>query len=199
MLNATTFACLLACSLALAPAQPHKPGPKDTKKDASPAAAATLPDLIALATSDKDLSTFVSAVQAAGLTEALKAKGPFTVFAPTNAAFDKLGKEALADLLKPENKGKLADILKLHVIPASVPAGELVKAKDSSKTLLGQSLMVMTKDGKVQVGTETKSMATITSTDVKASNGLVHKVDTVIMPRVPEPKKEPAKKDEKGK
>lgn len=130
-----------------------------------------------LAAANAELGTLVSALTAAGLTEQLKGSGPFTVFAPTNAAFEKLGQDKVADLLKPENKDKLAAILKYHVVPGKIAA---VDAKDATVDLTTLNGAVVKVDGKgdvVKVGD-----ATVSQADIVASNGIVHMIDTVILP-----------------
>jgi len=121
------------------------------------------------------VTTLVKAVQAAGLVEALKGKGPFTVFAPTNEAFAKLPPETLDMLLKPENKDKLASILLYHVHAGEVGSTKLEAGKFS--TLNGKDLEI-----KIDGPTIMVNNATVTKTDVMASNGVIHWVDTVILP-----------------
>jgi len=177
-------------------------GDKNLQAQATPAApavpAAPKPemkemDIVDTAVAAK-FNTLFTALKAAGLIEALKGKGPFTVFAPTDEAFAKLDKTVLADLLKPENKAKLADILKFHVIAASVSSAEVVKMKESSKTLQGTTFNIVVKDGKVSIGHD-GNMANVTKTDIKCSNGVIHIIDAVIMPKAD--KKDEAKKEEK--
>jgi uncharacterized surface protein with fasciclin (FAS1) repeats len=120
--------------------------------------------------------TLVAAVKAAGLAETLSGKGPFTVFAPTDEAFAKLGKDTIATLLKPENKAKLVSILTYHVVGGSVPAAKVVGMK-SAKTVQGCDVAIQVADGKVKVGA-----ANVVATDVMASNGVIHVIDTVILP-----------------
>lgn len=130
-----------------------------------------------LAVADAELSTLVSALTAAELTESLKGAGPFTVFAPTNEAFKKLDPAVLADLLKPENKEKLAAILKYHVVPGKIAAADAKGAAVDLTTLNGAVVKVDGKGEVVKVGE-----ATVTKTDIIASNGVIHEIDTVIMP-----------------
>lgn len=121
-------------------------------------------------------NTLVAAVKAAGLVEALSGKGPFTVFAPTDAAFAKLPAGTLDALLK--DPVKLGAILKYHVVSGKVMAGDVVKAKGAKPaTLNGAALDIVVKDGKVHV-----NGATVTSADVMASNGVIHVIDTVVLP-----------------
>lgn len=138
----------------------------------------TIPQVAAEAGS---FSTLVAAIKAAGLAEALSGKGPFTVFAPTDEAFQKLPAGTLESLLKPENKEKLAAILKFHVIPGAVYSDQAVKLSDSGKTLQGSSFQIKVKDGKVMIG-NSAAMANVTATDIESSNGVIHVIDTVLLP-----------------
>lgn len=137
--------------------------------------AAAEKDIVQTAIDAGSFKTLAAALQAAGLVDALKGKGPFTVFAPTDAAFAKLPKGTLETLLKPENKSKLAAILTYHVVPARVVAAD-VKTMPAP-TLNGQRIDVAVKDGAVTV-----DAAKVTATDVLASNGVIHVIDTVILP-----------------
>ena len=130
------------------------------------------------ATADKAgvFKTLLAAAKAAGLVEALSGEGPLTVFAPTDDAFAKLPKGTVETLLKPENKGKLADILKLHVVSGRVFSTDLIKAKEA-KSLQGGILKLAIVDGKASV-----NGADLVTTDVDASNGVIHIIDTVILP-----------------
>lgn len=135
-------------------------------------------DIIEVATGPgmTEVSTLVAAVKAAGLVDTLKGPGPFTVFAPTNAAFEKLPKGTVEDLLKPENKDKLKSILLYHV-----HSGDAIKAADvktmSLSTANGKPLMVKADGGNVMINN-----AKVIKTDVVAKNGVIHWVDTVILP-----------------
>lgn len=133
-------------------------------------------DIVDTAVSAGDFSTLAAALEAADLVHALKAEGPFTVFAPTDEAFAKLPHGTLDDLLKPENKAKLQDILKYHVVPGKVMAAEVVHL-DSAHTLLGQDLMIQTHGNTVMV-----EDATVTKTDIECTNGVIHVIDTVMLP-----------------
>jgi uncharacterized surface protein with fasciclin (FAS1) repeats len=139
--------------------------------------------IVEVATANKDFTTLVTAIQAAGLAETLSGKGPFTVFAPTNAAFAKLPKGTLETLLKPENKMQLTDILTYHVVAGAVKAADVVKLDGKmAKTVNGGEVKVKLgtdKDGKATVMVND---ALVTGTDVMASNGVIHVVDTVLMP-----------------
>jgi uncharacterized surface protein with fasciclin (FAS1) repeats len=134
-------------------------------------------DVVDTAVAAGNFGTLAAALKAAGLVETLKGKGPFTVFAPTDAAFAKLPAGTVDNLLKPENKAQLTKILTYHVVAGSVKAADVVKLK-SAKTLQGQSVMIAVKDGKVSV-----DGATVTATDIAASNGVIHVIDTVMMPK----------------
>lgn len=134
-------------------------------------------DIVDVAASNPDFSTLVAAVKAAGLVDALKGDGPLTVFAPTNAAFAKLPAGTVEDLLKPENKDTLIAVLTYHVVAGKVMAADVVKVS-SATTLQGQDLAVKTMDGKVMIDN-----AQVVATDIKASNGVIHVIDTVILPK----------------
>jgi len=121
--------------------------------------------------------TLAAALTAAGLVDTLKGAGPFTVFAPTDAAFAKLPKGTVEDLLKPENKAKLTAILTYHVVPGKVLAADVVKVK-AAKTVQGGSIAVNAAGGKVMV-----DAANVVKTDIAASNGAIHVIDTVLMPK----------------
>ncbi len=121
--------------------------------------------------------TLVAAVKAAGLVETLKGPGPFTVFAPTDAAFAKLPPGTVENLLKPENKEKLVKILTYHVVAGDVMAKDVVKLH-SAKTVEGASVTIKTADGGVTV-----NGAHVIKTDIIASNGVIHVIDTVLMPK----------------
>jgi transforming growth factor-beta-induced protein len=119
----------------------------------------------------------VAAVKAAGLVDALKGKGPFTVFAPTDEAFSKLPAGTLDNLLKPENKKTLQAILTYHVVPGKVTAGQVVKLS-SAKTLQGQKVAIAVSKGGVKVDN-----ANVVKTDIACSNGIIHVIDAVILPK----------------
>jgi uncharacterized surface protein with fasciclin (FAS1) repeats len=125
-------------------------------------------------------TTLVAAIKKADLVKTLKGPGPFTVFAPTDDAFKKLPEGTLQDLLKPENKEKLVKILTFHVVPGKHPASHVATMADA-KTVEGDSIMFKNVDGKWMVGND-KAWATIIKTDVQASNGIIHWIDTVLMP-----------------
>ncbi|MDA8870780.1 fasciclin domain-containing protein [Rhizobiaceae bacterium] len=152
---------------------------KSTLASAAILAAAVTPgwaaDIVDTAAGNEDFSTLVAAVQAAGLVDTLKGEGPFTVFAPTNDAFAKLPVGTIDDLLKPENKEKLVQILTYHVVPGKVMSTDLQNEAN-----------VATVEG---AGLETKTVpvagvndALITTADIEADNGVIHVIDTVLMP-----------------
>ena len=134
-------------------------------------------NVVEIAAGNPDFSTLVAAVKAAGLVETLSGKGPFTVFAPTNAAFEKLPKGTLESLLKPENKGKLAAILTYHVVAGKVLAADAVKL-DKAKTVNGAEFTIAVKDGNVLLNNTAK----VVKTDIQGVNGVIHVIDSVILP-----------------
>jgi uncharacterized surface protein with fasciclin (FAS1) repeats len=133
-------------------------------------------DIVDTAIGAGSFNTLAKALTAAGLVETLKGAGPFTVFAPTDAAFEKLPAGTLEDLLKPENKAKLAGILKYHVVAGKVKAEEVTKLK-KAKTVNGQELKIAVRDGTVMVDN-----AKVTQTDIMCSNGVIHVIDAVVLP-----------------
>jgi uncharacterized surface protein with fasciclin (FAS1) repeats len=133
-------------------------------------------DIVAVASSAGTFKTLVAAVQAAGLVETLEGKGPFTVFAPTDEAFAKLPAGTLESLLKPENKEKLAAILTYHVVSGKVMSADVKTGM--VKTVNGKELDVKAWSGKVSV-----NGGKVTAADVAASNGVIHVVDTVLLPK----------------
>ena len=133
-------------------------------------------DIVDTAVAAGQFNTLVKAVQAAGLVETLKGTGPFTVFAPTDAAFAKLPAGTLENLLKPENQEKLKAILLYHVVAGEVTSKQVVKLH-SAKTVGGQDLTIKTAGGKVMVND-----ATVIKADVMATNGVIHVIDTVLLP-----------------
>jgi transforming growth factor-beta-induced protein len=136
----------------------------------------TSKDIVAVASGAGNLSTLVTAIKAAGLVETLQGPGPFTVFAPTDAAFAKLPQGTLDDLLKPENKAKLAGILTYHVVAGKVMAADVKTMM--AKTVNGQELDIKAADGVVTVND-----AKVTKTDIVAKNGVIHLIDSVLMPK----------------
>jgi len=157
----------------MAGAQPAAAG-CGTKHAAKPAKST---DIVSTAVAAGDFTTLATALEAAGLVESLKGEGPFTVFAPTDEAFAKLPEGTVEELLKSENKDKLTSILTYHVVPGKVMAKDVV-GLESAKTLNGQSLGVVTKDGNVMI-----NGAKVTKTDIVCSNGVIHVIDSVILPK----------------
>jgi len=159
----TALAALLVATLAMPLTQAaDKPAAKE--------------DIVAVAAAAGNFKTLVSAIKAAGLVKTLQGKGPFTVFAPTDEAFAKLPEGTLAELLKPENKAKLAGILTYHVVPGKVMAADVKTMQ--AKTVNGQELAIKVADGKVTVND-----ANVIKTDVAASNGVIHVIDAVVLPK----------------
>lgn len=133
-------------------------------------------DIVDTAAANEDFSTLVAAVQAAGLVETLKSDGPFTVFAPTNAAFAKLPAGTVENLLKPENKDQLVAVLTYHVLPGKVMAADIAGKELSPKTVQGSMVEIDATSGVKIDG------ANVTTADIEASNGVIHVIDTVILP-----------------
>ena len=156
---------------------------------ALPLAAATLPadapaprhdDIVDIAASSSDFETLVAAVQAAGLVDVLKGDGPFTVFAPTDDAFALLGDDAIQRLLRPENRDQLTAILTYHVVPGRVTARDVGRT-DELTTVNGEKLSVGIRIDDAQ----------LVATDIEASNGIIHAIDRVLMPReMPAPRRQ---------
>lgn len=142
------------------------------------AARAETKDIVDTAVGAGKFSTLVAAVKAAGLVDTLKGPGPFTVFAPTDEAFAKLPKGTVEDLLKPENKEKLAAILTYHVVPGKVMAADIAGKKTNVKSVQGSELAVDASSG-VKI-----NEATVTTADIATSNGVIHVIDTVVMPKM---------------
>jgi uncharacterized surface protein with fasciclin (FAS1) repeats len=134
-------------------------------------------DIVDTAIAGGSFKTLVAALQAAGLVDTLKSKGPFTVFAPTDEAFAKLPPGTVEDLLKPENKQKLVAILTYHVVPGRDLAAQVTKMT-SAKTLNGQFLAISVNGGNVMVDN-----AKVIKTDILCSNGVIHVIDSVILPK----------------
>jgi len=158
-----TFASVLALfafTTSVAMAHNHMSGPKT---------------VVDVAVGSADHTTLVAAVKAAGLVETLAGTGPFTIFAPTNAAFAKLPAGTVESLLKPENKDKLIAILTYHVVPGKVMAKDVKAGK--AKTVNGKEATITVSGGKVMI-----DGATVVATDLAAGNGVVHVIDTVILP-----------------
>lgn len=140
-------------------------------------ASATSKDIVDTAVAAGDFKTLAAALQAAGLVDTLKGAGPFTVFAPTDAAFAKLPAGTVQDLLKPENKQKLIAILTYHVVAGDVTSKQVVKLTEA-KTVEGQDVKITTKDGKVMINN-----ADVVKADIQCSNGVIHVIDQVLLPQ----------------
>jgi len=146
-------------------------------------------DVVDIAISSKDHTTLVAAVKAADLVTTLKSKGPFTVFAPSNSAFDKLPKGTVENLLKPESKEALVKLLTYHVVSGNLKASDVLaaikagKGKAVVKTVQGENLTASLENGKVILTDEKGGKAVVTATDLTASNGVVHVIDSVVMPK----------------
>ena len=134
------------------------------------------PDIVDIAASNDDFSTLVVAVSAAGLVDTLKSDGPFTVFAPTNAAFAALPEGTVESLLKPENKDQLTAILTYHVVAGKVLAADVVNL-DRATTVNGKDVHISVKNGGVKV-----NKANVVATDIVGSNGVIHVIDRVLLP-----------------
>ena len=147
-------------------------------------------NIIENAVNSKDHTTLVAAVKAAGLVETLEGKGPFTVFAPTNAAFSKLPKGTVETLLKPENKKQLQTILTYHVVAGKWNASDIAKAikdgkgKATIKTVSGGTLTAWMKGKDLYISDESGNKAKVTIADVNQSNGVIHVIDTVLLPKM---------------
>ena len=161
------FAAALVCGLACASLVSAE---EKVAKTAAPG------DIVAVAAGNDSFETLVAAVKTAGLVETLQGKGPFTVFAPTDEAFAKLPEGTLESLLKPENKEKLVSILTYHVVPGKVMAKDVV-GLDSAKTVNGKEVAIQVEGDTVMVG-----KAKVIKTDVNATNGVIHVIDTVLLP-----------------
>jgi uncharacterized surface protein with fasciclin (FAS1) repeats len=133
-------------------------------------------DIVDTAVAAGQFNTLAKALQAAGLVDTLKGKGPFTVFAPTDEAFAKLPAGTVEDLLKPENKEKLVSILTYHVVPGAV-SSKKVSTMKSAKTVNGKDVSISAEGGTVKIND-----AKVIKTDIKASNGVIHVIDSVLMP-----------------
>jgi len=153
-------ACLLAAQVVLVPVR------------------AQAADIVATAISAGSFKTLVAAVQAAGLVDTLKGPGPFTVFAPTDAAFAALPAGTVETLLKPENKARLVAVLTYHVVPGKIMSKDLAGKISNPKTVEGQTLAVDGTGATVKV-----NQATVTKADIVADNGVIHVIDTVLLPK----------------
>ena len=174
---AITSAAFVACNSNNAKTEETVKTTTDTVKEQPKTQPAAPKDIVDVAIGSPDHTTLVAAVTAAGLVETLKGAGPFTVFAPTNAAFAALPAGTVDGLLKPESKAALTKILTYHVVAGAVKAADL-KDGQKIKTLQGEELTVAIKNGKVTI-----NGANVTTADLTGSNGVVHVVDAVLMPK----------------
>jgi uncharacterized surface protein with fasciclin (FAS1) repeats len=172
---------LAIAALALAFAGPafadNCPGKAGGKGQSAAAVSQQAGDIVDVAVGAGSFKTLAAALQAAGLVDALKGQGPFTVFAPTDAAFAALPKGTVENLLKPENKAQLTKVLTYHVVPGRILAADLAGKTAHPKTLQGQALRV---DGRQGVSVDN---ARVTAADVTASNGVIHVIDRVLLPK----------------
>ena len=147
------------------------------------------PNIVGVAASNENFTTLVAAVKAVGLVETLSSAGPFTVFAPTNAAFAKLPEGTVATLLQPENKATLTSILTYHVVSGKFDAAAVVEAIKANNgaftitTVQGGKLVASLMEGNVMLKDEKGNMSTVVIADVAASNGVIHAIDSVVMPK----------------
>ena len=166
-------ACQPEATETIEPTTEEETAAEPTEEEAAPAAAGTI---VEVAAGNESFSTLVQAVEAAGLVETLSAEGPYTVFAPTNDAFDALPEGTLDQLLQPENQETLAQILTYHVLPLEVPAADVMPG--DVETVAGSPITITVDDaGNVMV-----NEATVVQTDVQASNGVIHVIDQVLLP-----------------
>ncbi len=146
-------------------------------------------NLVENAVNSRDHTSLVAAVKAGGLVETLSGEGPFTVFAPTNDAFAKLPAGTVDTLLKPENKDQLNKVLTYHVVPTNAMSEAILKmikddgGKHEVRTVSGDTLTVMARNDKIMIMDESGQTATVTQADVKQSNGVIHVIDTVLLPK----------------
>jgi len=190
MNRTTSFAVagVVGLGLAFAAAAPVASFAKETTKMVGGAAMYPSKNIVENAVHSKDHTTLVAAVKAAGLVPTLESKGPFTVFAPTNEAFKKLPKGTVQTLLEPENKDKLKSILTYHVVPGRITAKDLmekVKAgggKAMLKTVEGEPLTFEMKDGHLWIMDVKGDTAEVTIANVMQSNGVIHVINTVLLP-----------------
>lgn len=145
------------------------------------APADTTPNIVEIAAGDPNFSTLVAAVTAAGLADTLSGPGPFTVFAPTNAAFNALPAGTVDSLLLPENLETLTSILTYHVVPGSITSGQLIGSRQSVTTVQGGTVDVNGIQGKLNSGVRVND-ANVTQADIIASNGVIHVIDKVLLP-----------------
>src|SRR5947207_9940259 len=186
LFSAAAFAALALTAAVVAPVSAQDKMMKSElsgEKTVMVGGAAMFPskNIIQNAVNSKDHTTLVSAVKAAGLVNTLEGKGPFTVFAPTNAAFGKLPAGTVDTLVKPENKPTLTKILTYHVVPGRLAASGLTDGK-KLKTVEGEELIVKKANGKMMIVDAKGGSSTVTIPNVNQSNGVIHVVDTVLIP-----------------
>lgn len=187
-LAAAFAATLIAATLAAHAGNMHNDGMHNDNPMVGGAPMLVSRDIVDNAVNSKDHTTLVAAVKAAGLVETLKGPGPFTVFAPTNAAFAALPAGTVDTLLKPENKGTLTAVLTYHVVPGNLDAKALAakvkagKGSASLTTVQGETLTVRAAGGGVTVTDSKGNVAKVTIADVRQKNGVIHVVDKVLMP-----------------
>jgi uncharacterized surface protein with fasciclin (FAS1) repeats len=180
----TFVASLMAIAITLSAASLKA----ETDPDVGGSAMFPTKNIVENAVNSQDHTTLVAAVKAAGLVDTLEGAGPFTVFAPVNAAFDKLPAGTVDTLLKPENKDQLVKVLTYHVVAGKVSSTDLVKmikkghGKAELKTVEGGTLTATLTGGKVMLTDEKGGMSTVTIADVYQSNGVIHVVDSVLLP-----------------
>lgn len=161
----------------------------DKKSVKAESVSAATPTIVGVAVSNKNFTTLVAAAKAAGLVETLSGTGPFTVFAPTNDAFAKLPEGTVSTLLEPSNKGTLTSILTYHVVAGKFEAAAVIEAIKANNgafqvaTVQGGNITLSLKGGNVVLTDEKGGTATVVIADVQASNGVIHAVDTVVMPK----------------
>ncbi len=191
------FTVLLMSSFLVATAcvENNKEGEKSetdkvtTETTIDPVAEVQTPTIVGVAAANENFTTLVAAVKAAGLVETLNSNGPFTVFAPLNSAFDKLPKGTVEGLLKPESKGALTALLTYHVVAGEFKAADVLKAiKDNNgsfaiTTVQGGTLTASIVSGGVVLTDEKGNTSKVVLTDVAASNGVIHAIDSVVMPK----------------
>ena len=166
--------CVVLVAAAVVSAEERAP-PKVTA--AKPVIESAELDIVETAAKNGEFKTLVAALQAADLTETLQGKGPFTVFAPTDAAFAKLPEGTVESLLEPENKAKLAAILTYHVVPGKVMAADAAKLK-SAETVNGETIAISAQGKNVKIND-----AKVAAADIVCTNGVIHVIDTVLMPK----------------
>lgn len=187
LLSAAAFGALALTATVIAPVQAQdkmmKKSEMSGEKTVMVGGAPMYPsrNIVENAVNSKDHTTLVAAVKAAGLVDTLASKGPFTVFAPTNAAFGKLPKGTVETLVKPESKATLTKILTYHVVPGKLEAADLTDGK-KLKTVEGEDLTVKNTGGKISIVDAKGGTSNVTIPDVNQSNGVIHVVDTVLMP-----------------